>query len=230
MTPPALRETAARWRGDLEAVLQWELAEGRTANPGEAGGFFVDTDGFPHPAYLKPTRICQDTHPRAAIEKIASDFAYDLGLPLPPALLYRRPNCPADEEQRACVLLVLYEENYPWGEVWSIDGLALQIVRSTLTAACGIIAFDAWIGNKDRNNKNNVLFGSGADHSGWVFIDSANSLNYGGQWEEEKWRSVARSGRPVASACYANNPIGSNDPLRIDSVSLNPSHSSIIVA
>ena len=33
-----------------------------------------------------------------------------------------------------------------------------------------------------------------------------------------------------ASVCYVKIPIGSNDPLRIDSVSLNPSHSSIIVA
>jgi hypothetical protein len=183
------------WRAQLFSTFAWQQDASRP-NPGEAGGFFVTCPDVPRRAYLKPTRICGDDHPRAANEKIVSDLAAELDLAVPPVLLFRRPACPAGEESRTCVSLVPFDEFWEWSEFYNLAPTpSIQaVVRGLLARGCGVIALDAWVGNTDRDNGRNAGFGNSVAapaESTFLFLDHANALNHGHRWQVPANRTVA---------------------------------------
>jgi len=151
-------------------------------------------------AYLKPTTVCPENHPRAAYEKIAADIASELGLRVPPVLLYRRNNCPAGQEPRACVSLVTHEEYWEWQQVLSLGpGVARALAQAEVARSCGIIGLDTLIGNTDRDNARNAIFGftkSAQADSSFFFLDHANSMNFGDRWKDRQWKAVTVPNMP----------------------------------
>jgi hypothetical protein len=102
--PQEAEALARSWREHVETADPWRP----TGNPGAAGGqaqgYFV-TSG-PVNAFAKPSQ--RDTSPtpvpRAAHEKIAADLAFDLRLPLPPAILHRWSDPPPIGTERFVAL------------------------------------------------------------------------------------------------------------------------------
>jgi hypothetical protein len=95
-------ETVAdAWRLETLTSLAWSSP----GNPGEAGGqaqgFFVKCGGLT--GFAKPSKQANeppDAPPRAAHEKIASDLAFDLRLPVPPVVMWRRQVSTPGQEAR----------------------------------------------------------------------------------------------------------------------------------
>lgn len=196
MFPAALSGIRRQWRQDIVSDHAWQPDTTATLAPGEAGGYRVRCDGFPFGAYLKPTRVCDLNNPRSANEKIVADLATDLDLDVPPVLLHRRNGCPPGEESHCCVSLILYPEQQEWGLVRnlaSMDAAVRAIVTASLARYSGNVALDVWIGQTDRNNDRNAIFGinplSPAE-GGFVFLDHANTLNHGNRWDGNRWENL----------------------------------------
>lgn len=110
-------EVAKAWRAEVVSSRQWRRAPNQAGViEGEATGFFVKTAGFGRRAYLKPAKDHPDSarHRRAAREKIASDLACDLGLPVPPAVLWNRPSVEGGEQRAVVLTLVMFPRQWPW--------------------------------------------------------------------------------------------------------------------
>jgi hypothetical protein len=195
MLPAMLRPLRQQWRRDVFSEHVWTIDQASQVPAGEAGGFRVISPEA-LTAYLKPTRLCDENTPRAANEKIVSDLAFDLDFNVPPVLLYRRTSVPTGEETKCCVSLVIYPSHYPWGMIWDISSLppvVQEIVRGSIAAYSDTFALDLLIGQTDRNNFNNVVFGADSANpvnSGLLFIDHAFSLNHGNRWAEDNWRNI----------------------------------------
>ncbi len=110
-------EIASSWRAIVTSPWPWHRAPhqaGAMLGPvveGEAGGFYVTSDAVPRRAYLKPLK--KDPGPfrsRAAREKIVSDLAHDLGVAVPPVILYERPD--GGDERDCCVSLVVHATQF----------------------------------------------------------------------------------------------------------------------
>lgn len=197
--PSGVEDIADQWRDKVFTHLNWEEETNRArgVNPGEAGGYVVRAPRLSYPAYLKPTEPCPTDRPRAAYEKIASDLAYELRLPVPPVQLYKRPDAPDGEENRCCVSLVMYDEVHNLGQVDRLPSPLAAEIDEALAEESGIAAFDAWIGNQDRSNRKNTLIGVDDDEQlRAVFIDHANAFNMRGAWDDGDWNDVSVSGLP----------------------------------
>ena len=196
MFPTALSEIRRQWREAVCSEHAWERDTTATLNPGEAGGYRVRCDGFPFGAYLKPTKI-DATTARPANEKIVADIATDLGFDVPPVLLHRRNGCPPGEASHCCVSLILYPELHQWGLVWnlwslpSMDAILRGIVGASLAQYSGNVALDLWIGQTDRNNAGNAVFGvdpKNRAEGGFVFLDHSFTLNHQNRWAGNGWQ------------------------------------------
>jgi hypothetical protein len=82
----------------------------------------------------------------------------------------------------------------------NLSGAVQAIVKASVARDCGVIALDTWVGNTDRDNGRNALFGLDADapaEGGFVFLDSANSLNMGDRWNGDGWKNIDVPPMPV---------------------------------
>jgi hypothetical protein len=195
MLPAALTPLRQQWRKEVSSEHKWVVDQASPIQSGEAGGYRVISPD-PLIGYLKPTRVCDENSPRAANEKIVSDLAFDLNFSVPPVLLYRRTAAPPGEETRCCVSLVIYPAHYPWGMIWEIatyPQVVQEIVRASIARYSVTFALDLLIGQTDRNNANNAVFGAdpvNPANSGFLFLDHAFSLNHGDRWADDKWRNI----------------------------------------
>ena len=196
MPPKLLTTVGAEWRAKGVDSAPWgATAEERPC--GESQGFWVEHGGLR--GLLKPSKPdAADIRalPRAAHEKIAADLAFDLGLPVPPAVLVDGKAC-GGLVQAAVVSLVLYPEVHRWDHVTATPAslaIGSHILRSTRAAWSGIVAFDAWLGNTDRHNATNLLIGidtsTESPSAEAVFCDYANSMLYS-QWKKGSCPAVA---------------------------------------
>lgn len=190
--PKRLKTLISDWSNNLFTQKEWQKDEKRAIVQGEAGGFFVYTNEFPFDCYLKPLHPSDHSMlPRAANEKISSDIAQMLELPVPPVLLYFRNNCPNSEEQYTCISLVLYEAYLEMSLIKTIEGTARTIINSFYSQSSGIIALDTFLGHKDRNNNDgNVIYGYNSQYpseSSFVFLDYSFSLNMNNSWDKKGW-------------------------------------------
>ena len=181
---------SAEWRAEVVSSLSWEASEAR-ARPGEAEGFFVrcgERGGYAKPGKNKPP---VGDHPRAAHEKIASDLAFELGLPVPPCVLWERPNPGQGQERFVAVSAVPFTPVLPWAEAKRTDA-GRRALRAMARAPSAMAVFDTWVGNTDRHNDGNVLLQEDDRRAPPVariaYIDYANALSYG--WPEGKWATA----------------------------------------
>jgi hypothetical protein len=196
MPPPSLASLCLEWRQGLFSDLPWERDPANTLAAGEAGGYQVKATGYPHCAYLKPVRVCDEHNPRGANEKIVADLAQDLGFNVPPVLLHRRLNALLGEEIRCCVSLIMYPEQYEWGMIWDLSIFpppVQHLIRESLSHYSKTFALDLLIGQTDRNNARNVILGVGSGqprHTELLFLDHSYTLNYGNRWANNAWSNL----------------------------------------
>ena len=173
--------TAKFWRGFIVSRRQWKFVGVPGSAGGEAKGTFVRAstlDGF-----AKPTHEKKDSMPRAAHEKIASDLAFELGLPVPPVVLWRRKHVMPDEEPCVAVSLVPFNPAHKWGHVSKTNDAARRVIKSLHKAAAAMMVFDTWVDNRDRANEGNLIVHEGRPETGstiqCAYIDYAYSMAYG---------------------------------------------------
>jgi hypothetical protein len=131
-------------------------------------------------------------------------LATDLDFDVPPVLLHRRNNTPPGEETHCCVSLILYPEQHEWGLIWNLAAME-PVIRGIVTASLarysGNVALDIWIGQTDRNNNRNAIFGidpRNRAESGFVFLDHSYTLNHGNRWAGNAWQTVEMVPLPAA--------------------------------
>lgn len=175
---PEVEGHARVWRDTIATDVLWA----DRGKPGQMGGvtqgYFVDhgsTTGF-----AKPSRST-DPVPTAAQEKIASDLAYDLGLPVPPVLLWDR-GARGDGLHRYCaVSLVPFEPANKWGTILRVPLTRDRLLPSFMQAASAMVVFDTWIGNSDRVNEGNLIVSEVPDGIGlqYAYIDYGHTMSHG---------------------------------------------------
>lgn len=194
----AVEAIARHWREHAVSPDDWRATTGKTGEAeGEAQGYFV-TSG-PLNAYAKPSAIDPGPNapPRAAHEKIASDLAFDLGLPLPPAILHSWKGKPAAGNQPFVVLsLIPFLAAHKWRVVRAIPDVELQLRQQLIGAASAIVPFDTWLDNRDRPNDGNLLVSQAdANPPGSLvaaYIDYAYCMTHG--WRQGDYKVMT----PVA--------------------------------
>lgn len=197
-------DIAARWRARAELALEWLPAPNQTSRHGESRGFEVYSPSVEgRRCYLKPRKV--DRRPytaRAAREKICSDLAADLGVPVPPAILCRRAGAQRNnEEAYVVVTLFMYPTQFHWGSVRDTldDGDELSRIMRTLLphVSARAFAFDTWVLQGDHNDHDsNISFGydpSEPSRRGYVFLDYAMALRFG---LEADWEQSGAAGFP----------------------------------
>jgi hypothetical protein len=193
-----IEELRAAWREKLFSEHAWEFDQTRQPADGILEGVWLKkhAEQAPYGAYLKPTARCD--YPAAAHEKIVSDLAFDLRIPVAPVLLsdcklvFKRP------QLEACISLVTHPSTPTWPYVLSRSTLASSVgnrLRAAAREQLSLIAvLDLWIENSDRDNPGNIVYGDdGTDtrRNGFVAIDHASSLGgREGRWRNGGWRSM----------------------------------------
>lgn len=124
----------------------------------------------------KPGKPRPDSILRAANEKIVSDLAYVLTLPVPPVILWDRGEGFAGE--RYCAISAwAFQHALEWPHVQPrLSGTQLQIAAHISGA---MKAFDTWVAASDRKNDHVLVSDDGDPNSlGLAYIDYAFSLTY----------------------------------------------------
>lgn len=182
--PEPLCDLCRKWREKLWSSEEWTVHP-EQPDPGEAGGVRVYSDSAPFGAYLKPTKNKRDETPRAANEKICADLANDIPLPVPPALLYFRRDVVTDPAHTV-LSLWLADEIWRVKDLRALSDPPWDLAGPALARGSGIIAFDAWVGNVDRNNERNTIFFERDDGNVQVaFIDFSYSLDKDRRWIDD---------------------------------------------
>src|SRR5689334_18910254 len=98
LSPASAANSVDPWRQHAVSPWSWRRCTNQAGvlvhptKPGEAGGFMVVSEDLGGcRSYLKPLKRPDHAgQVRAAREKIVSDLAHDLGVSVPPVLLYDR--------------------------------------------------------------------------------------------------------------------------------------------
>ena len=129
-----------------------------------------------HMGVAKPGIAKTDGVPRAAHEKIASDLAYFLGLPVPPAVLWHRVPCPSGAHPFCVISATAFIQPLDLGpSMHLIVGPLLDDARWITSA---IAAFDSWIGAQDRHLGNAIIDADTSAGLKMAFIDYSYSLSH----------------------------------------------------
>lgn len=207
---PSTSELAELWRRELFIECRWSICAEQAGVlgyvvDGEAGGHYVVGDRWPRRrAYRKPRRLELDPQKaRAAREKICADLAFEVGCRVPPVVLSRRVDAPANEERACCISLVMHRRQIPWEQLRgflenNIEGT--EAVRDGAPAGAALaFAFDTWVAQTDHadHHPHNVVFAY-ADFdddvfrgSEFVFLDYAMALGWAGTWDLDPLRLAA---------------------------------------
>jgi hypothetical protein len=196
--PNAVEAISRQWREEVLTTLAWTIVGQPGALGGGAQGFLVRSEGrggFAKPGNNQPP-VAQ--HPRAAHEKIAADLAFELGLPVPPAVLWDQCSVPAVQERYMSISHLAFTPTFTWGQIEAQPQLVGRLTAAISATVSAMAAFDTWVGNTDRANASNVLAQLDDQHDPPVarvaYIDYANSLSFGWRSNEAAWRQGAAVG------------------------------------
>jgi len=158
------------------------------------------------PAFAKPHHVNEHTLAGVASEKIASDLAFHLGLPVAPVQINKTG---ADHQMTAFVAV-----SYPalpsargWRTVWdTLDAGEKATLRPTLSA---MWAFHAWIQDLDHNwNDANAMLEKEGTHLRAVFFDYTLCLAHG----------AATGSGPLPAKAWGSAPNTPYPPLDRDAM------------
>jgi hypothetical protein len=164
-------EIAKAWSAKPEAIDAWSL--GIPIGKGEAGSFHATSDKAGRGA-CKPA-FHGNGASRGAHERIASDLAFALKLPVPAVCLWTDPITGALYSISAWA----FPQALTWAEAATrLSAVFMQNAAPTFSAAR---VFHSWIGDTDHNgNGGNVVVdvSSSDERPGIAFIDHAFSMSY----------------------------------------------------
>lgn len=162
-----VRACSAEWRATLVTPDAWQQVGQAGAAGGEAEGFFVQCGSVD--GYAKDSGNAF----RAAHEKIASDLASDLGLPVPPLVLWN------DGTARRAVSRIPFNGAFKWEQACQAPSSVARMMPELTQAASAMVAFDSWVGNVDRINGGNMIVSLALPRGfGCAYIDYAFSLSH----------------------------------------------------
>lgn len=164
-----------------------------TARPGVEGGFWAKAGpyrGYAKP--LNPTKSNPHQFPIGAIEKIASDLAFKLHLPVAPVTLWERVSARSGEPKYHSVSAPPFAQVMTWGDIMRDPALVATIVPLAVGAMSAMLAFDTWVQCEDHanNHHGNLLLTTAASPvlTAWfAFIDYSFSMTH-------RWRTAASGG------------------------------------
>ena len=172
---PEMERRALLWRDLAFSEQHWNVVG--EVGAGESGALIVEERGGLR-AVAKPAVGDSGNFLRGAHEKIASDLAFDLDLPVPPVLLWREG--PGHGRDRLFSLSL-------WGgfdqfEYWNVaeaHGLIDDRVRKSVSEAVAAIAlFHEWISAHDRKPEHFLIdLAADPESMGIAVIDHANTMS-----------------------------------------------------
>jgi hypothetical protein len=196
-------DIAETWRAAAYLEYDWRAARGHCRD-GHGGGAVMMAPPLGRSVYLKPRRALVPE--AAALEKIASDLAHDLGVRVPPVVLTNHPSGWGGAAG-VCASLVMYGFQLHWGaaahgvrnhQEISVDEPSVAHARAALRAgglpgdlilaaareaAAAALVFDTWVGQPDHDHPSNIAWGMSladeTDH-GLCFFDYEMALGVGG--------------------------------------------------
>lgn len=160
------------WVQTVDTKVTWTPTGRRWGSESQP---FEVSDGS-HLGVAKPGVAKGDGINREAHEKIVSDLAYFLGLPVPPAVLWRRPQWPPGAHPRCSISATAFIQPLDLGpNMHLIVGPLLDDARRIASA---IAAFDSWVGVQDRHPGNALIDADTSRGLKMAFIDYAYSLSH----------------------------------------------------
>ncbi|NHN84538.1 hypothetical protein GOB93_07755 [Acetobacter musti] len=160
---------------------------------GVEGGFWVKDP--PLSGYAKPRKLerLHVNSPIAATEKIASDLAYELDLPVPPVTLFSRESYPKTEMGQHAVSLPPFSEVLTWKQICAnpvLNGIARSCSQGAMSA---ILPFDTWLHCHDHYDHGGNLLVSILNEKtcNFAFIDYSWSLAFSWKLANYKENYVA---------------------------------------
>jgi hypothetical protein len=186
-----------KWRNDLLSDEIWEPDITRAANTkGITKGIYVIGKTTGLHGFMKPGKKCGSGGRRAAYEKIASDLAFEIGLNVPPAVLYYRTPFTPLQEEKVIISLCPDGSCYYWKDLAGIASQdATEAFQKILAIGSGIVALDAWLDNDDRHNKDNTIF-AGEPYREAIFIDFCNTMDHKKEWNGGKYDHFPKRSLP----------------------------------
>jgi hypothetical protein len=173
---------------DVEALAQEWVQAPVSVDKWESLGKFGASESQPFRVkrgalvgLAKPGHPHGDGHARAAHEKLVSDLAYELGLPVPPVVLWD----PGDTfpERRVCISAWAFPQCLTWDEAARAGLITDTMKASASGVASAMVAFDTWISAQDRKADHVLVDASSKDQLGLAFIDYSFALSY--TWKGE---------------------------------------------
>lgn len=166
---------AGRWIEMIESPDRWTLGERVSSDEGKN-----KTESDPFYAYCGHLRCIAkpsaEGKPRAAIEKVVSDLAFHLGLPVMPVLLWNPENGVGSDYM--ALVAYAFEPAYTWAD--GEPKLSPAEKAATIATFSAVSVFETWISAQDRDAGKHVLINleSGTLAPQMAFIDYAYSLSF----------------------------------------------------
>jgi hypothetical protein len=168
-----LLDLSSKWRNLVDAPGDWKLLE--PVGRGEAGSWHIYSTDLDIKGFAKPALAPNSGVPRGAHEKIASDLASFLGLPVPPVALWKNPL----NDDLFSISLNAFRQplTFAQSELMRTPSF-MKNAAEQIAAGC---VFHSWIADQDhRGHPENILVDANGDEEtpGLAFIDHAFSLSY----------------------------------------------------
>ena len=191
------------WRAECVSEAHWFEAENQAgAADAIADGFYMVSACIDwRRAYVKP-RKPGGPKGRPAREKIAFDLAFELDVPLAPAVLIDRHDAGSSQANYVNASLVMFPSQQPW---WAVcralnrpgpSPLRARAQQTLARDAARGIAFDTWVGQTEHhpNHPHNIVLGWSDAESSFVLLDYEYA--FGGL--DDQWRGERSSSCTVA--------------------------------
>ncbi len=176
-----LQNPYRRFSSELEKLAQDWVAVASVGINWKELGAFGGTESQPFKVQSgnllglgKPGVVKNDGIARAAHEKIASDLAFHLGLPIPPVTLFDRGVACAGERY-VCVSAWAFEQPFTWDQAQGKFTPAHRAEAGPIVAA--MLAFETWISAEDRKSDHVLVQVTDGAPIQLAFIDYAYSLS-----------------------------------------------------
>lgn len=175
---PDAENLARAWRDLAEAPMPWAPDLATPAKPGVEGGFWVEAP--PYRAWAKPRVDRGACVP--ALEKIASDLACYLRLPVPPVTLYRRAGVAPGEAELHSVSAVPFKSVYTWGDLRQDPAIFAVAKAGASRCMSAMSVFDTWLACHDHvDHPGNLLVtieGVDQPKPWFAYIDYSYSMTH----------------------------------------------------
>lgn len=183
-----IEQLAALWRSSAPPTYEWKPDANKPPKEGITGGWFVHNGGIE--GYAKPSRFPgpknpdEIGNPTAAHEKIVSDLAYELRLPVPPVILWDRGEKVAKAPRQCCVSALPFWPAHPWRYVLQTPKAAARWLPVLSSGASAMGVFNSWLGNVDRVNGENLILSEALPDGalGFAYIDFTRTMSL--RWRE----------------------------------------------